>query len=148
MPVGFILIMAAIFAVFVGYIGISVSSAVLYWTGKWIGGKGEYNDIRCAVAWSNVPNALQIFLWFVLILLFGFQVFDQRFADTNFTGPQLGIVITLFLGQAVLGVWSFLILLQTLGEVQGFSAWKALLNVFIPIGILVGIFWFIGLFIS
>jgi len=35
-------------------------------------------------------------------------------------------------------------LLKTLGEVQGFSAWKALLNVVIPLVIVVAAIWLVG----
>src|SRR5688572_25462339 len=41
-----ILIVAAVLAVFAGMIGISISSGLIYWTGKWIGGKGSYKDVR------------------------------------------------------------------------------------------------------
>jgi hypothetical protein len=41
-------------------------------------------------------------------------------------------------------VWGFIILLHTLGEVQGFSAWKALVNVIIPVVIVVGAWLLLG----
>ena len=39
---------------------ISITAALFKWTGKWIGGEGTYQQIRSAVAWSNMPSAVNI----------------------------------------------------------------------------------------
>ncbi len=35
--------------------------------------------------------------------------------------------------QIILGVWSMVVYCKCLGEVQGFSAWKAVVNLLLPI---------------
>ena len=143
-PLWAILIGSLIICTLLGMIGISISTWLLHVTGRWIGGKGSFQTIRTAVAWSNVPNIVTILTKIVLLLVFGGAIFYRQFAETSFIGFQAGIVFIVFLIQAVASIWGFVILLQGLGEVQGFSAWKALLNVLIPFVIVIGIIWLVG----
>lgn len=143
-PIWAILIGSLIVCTVLGMIGISISTWLLHVTGRWIGGKGSFQTIRTAVTWSNVPNIVTLLMWGVLLGIFGGAVFNKQFSETHFIGFQAGIVFIVFLIQAVISIWGFIILLQGLGEVQGFSAWKALLNVLIPFVIVVAIIWLVG----
>jgi hypothetical protein len=143
-PIWAVLIGSLIVCTFLGMIGISISTWLLQFTGRWIGGGGSFQTIRAAVTWSNVPNIVTILMWIVLLCMFDGAVFNRQFSETRFIGYQAGIVFIVFLLQAIVSVWGFIILLQGLGEVQGFSAWKALLNVLIPFVIVVAIIWLVG----
>ena len=144
LPLWAILIAALVISPFIGALGITVGALLLTWTGKWIGGKGAFNHVRAAVAWSNVPNVVTIALWVVLLAVFGNQVFSNGFSDAAFVGYQAGVIFIAFLVESIVTIWGFIILLHTLGEVQGFSAWKALLNVVIPLVIIVAAIWLVG----
>ena len=127
-----ILLGALILSLFIGMLVITVISGLLSWTGGWIGGKASFLQVRAAVAWANVPNTVNILMWLLMVATFGNQVFTHSFAETPFIGYQLIVVFFAFLVQVMVAVWGFIIGLKALGEVQGFSAWKALLNVLIP----------------
>ena len=144
LPLWAILVAALVISPFIGALGSTVSSLLLTWTGKWIGGKSNYDRVRSAVAWSNVPNTVTLILWVVLMVVFGNQVFSRGFSDTAFMGYEAGVVFIVFLVESIVSIWGFIILLKTLGEVQGFSAWKALLNVVIPLVIVVAAIWLVG----
>lgn len=131
-PLAGIVIVALLLAGIVGALMINISTALFYWTGKWIGGTGSYQTIRSAVAWANVPNLVNILIWIVNIGVFGGRIFQHNFVETPFAGSELGVIFLTSVVQIIVAVWSFIIILKTLGEVQGFSAWKALLNVIIP----------------
>ena len=143
-PLWTILIAALISCIFIGVLGISISAWILLVTGRWIQGKGSFQTIRAAVAWSQVPNFVTIIMWAVLFGVFTSQVFSKGFSETQFIGFEAGIVFIVFLVQTIISIWSFIILLKTLGEVQGFSAWKALLNILIPFIIVLAIIWLVG----
>lgn len=131
---------AAIFAIVVGWIGINVGSALFYWTGKWIGGLGSCKEIRAAVAWSTVPSLLNGVIWIIQLSVFKSFLLTEQFLESQFVGVQMGVVFVTTLAQTILAVWGFIMLLNALAEVQQFSIWKALLNVFLPvIVILVGL---------
>lgn len=133
MSTGGIILIALILATFLGAAVISAISGLLCWTGSWIGGKASYTQVRAAVAWSNVPNVVNLLVWLLLAAKFGTSLFMRNFAEMSFVGPELTIVFFGFLLQVVVSVWGFILLLKTLGEVQGFSTWKALLNILIPL---------------
>lgn len=146
-PVWSILTGSLIVCTILGMIGISISAWLLHVAGRWIGGKGSYLTIRTAVAWSNVPNIVTIAMWGVLLGFFDGMLFNKQFSETHFMGYQAGVVFIVFLIQTIASIWGFIILLQGLGEAQGFSAWKALINVIIPFVIVVAIIWIAGWFI-
>src|ERR1700722_4302594 len=62
-PTWSIVVAALVICPFLGYISIYISSWLLSITGKWVGGKGAFQPIRAAVAWSNVPNAVTCLTW-------------------------------------------------------------------------------------
>lgn len=129
---GGISIAALILATFVGMLGLTIASGLVYWTGKWIGGNGSFHEVRAAVSWSNVPNIVAIIIWAILIFSFKKDIFMAEFGEQNFVGTQLMLVSGSLIIQAILSIWSFIILVKGLGEAQGFSAWKGVLNVLIP----------------
>ena len=139
-----IVIVAIVLAIFVGMLGITIASALLYWTGKWIGGTAKYIKVRAAVSWSYVPNIIAIIIWAVLLYYFRGQIFFTEFGEMNFVGRDLAMVAGALIIQAVLAVWSFIILVKGLGEVQGFSSWKAVLNILIPFFMVGIVVWFIS----
>ncbi|HEY5235234.1 MAG TPA: Yip1 family protein [Rhabdochlamydiaceae bacterium] len=128
-----IVVGAAILAIIVGAVMINIATALFTWTGKWIGGVGTYQQVRAAVAWSNMPSVVNIAIWVINLAVFGVRIFRSDFVETQFVGNELSIIFMTALVQLVVAVWAFVITLKALGEVQGFSAWKALLNILIPI---------------
>lgn len=142
-------VVSILLATFIGMLVLTIASGLLYWTGKWIGGEADYYAVRAAASWSNVPNIVSIVMWIILMIAFGDQVFFAKFQEQNFAGSGLVLVSIAMFVQAILSIWSFIILVKGLGEVQGFSAWKGILNVLIPffmvgvfIWLLTWIFWF------
>ena len=124
---------ALVLAMLVGAVGINLGSALFYWTGKWIGGVGSYREVRAAVAWSSVPSIVNSGLWLILLGVFKGYLFTHQFLAAQFVGVQMAVIFVATVMQLALAIWGFVILLQTIGEAQRFSAWKALLNVLLPI---------------
>ncbi|MBS0604287.1 MAG: YIP1 family protein [Verrucomicrobia bacterium] len=143
-PVWAVLIGSLVVCTFLGMIGISISAWLLQFTGRWIGGKGNFQSVRAAVAWSNVPNFVTVLMWIVLLGVFGAQVFNKDFSETQFIGYQAGILFLVMLIESIVSIWGFIILLNGLAEVHGFSVWRALLNVLIPFVLIVAIIWLAG----
>lgn len=139
-----IVLVAIVLGTFAGMLGIVIASGLIYWTGKWIGGKDNYQNVRAAVAWSNVPNFVAILVWVALIAAFADRVFLENFDDMNFVGNMSVIISGTLFFQAVISIWSFVILVKSLGEVQGFSAWKGVLNVLIPFFMVGVALWFLS----
>jgi hypothetical protein len=141
LPLEWIILGALVLAVFAGMLSITIVSALLTWTGRWIGGRGSFKTVRAAVTWSNVPNLVNLFCWIVLMFAFGPFVFYSDFSQMTFVGGALTLVMAIFLIQFIISIWALVILIQSLAEVQGFSGWKALLNVIIPSVMMAGAAW-------
>jgi hypothetical protein len=107
-------------------------------TGTWIGGESDRTDIKAALAWASVPSVVSLCLWLPAILLFGSENFTA-FTPRIRSQPLLLIPYFAFtILQVVLGVWGFVILCNTIAEVQEFgSAWKGLLNMFLAVVVVI-----------
>lgn len=142
-------------AVFLGPIGgiirLYLFGFLIRWTGTWLRGEADGEEIRAAYAWSSVPIVWSLCLWIPQIFTFGEELFTSETpmidADPFLSYQLIGFGLVEF----VVGVWSFFIFLHALGQVQGFSAWKALLNlvlaalvVLVPLGLIFGSFWFVS----
>lgn len=125
-----ILILALVLCIPVGYIVFNVTSAFLFWVGKLIKGKGTYKQIRAATYWSAVPSTVSILVWAFLMVTYGNSLFITGY-EKEVVGGAAIINIVAGVSQIVLGIWAIVIFLHALGEMQGFSAWMALLNAFL-----------------
>lgn len=145
---GMILAIAVVLSTFVGMLGLSITAGLMYWTGKWIGGKSQFLEMRAAVSWANVTNVVTSLVWLVLIAIFGQDVFMRNFSNTPFMGGEKVAIFFLFTIQTIVSIWSIFILVKAVGEVQGFSAWKGLLNLILPVMIVILLAWGIGLVVG
>ncbi|HEY6421098.1 MAG TPA: Yip1 family protein [Candidatus Binataceae bacterium] len=97
--------------------------ASLYgWTGRMLGGHARSVEMRAALAWAQVPIIVAAAIGIVGALA---GVPFPEFAKGGMpTLPRSFIELGLM--ELVFGWWGFVISLHTMGEVQGFSAWRAL----------------------
>jgi len=98
--------------------------------GKLIKGKGTFKQVRAATYWASVPVVVSVVIWILLMLTHGNTLFVPGY-EKQLIGAALSINVIACTAQIVLGIWGFIIFLHALGEVQGFSAWMALLNAFL-----------------
>lgn len=118
-----------------GLINLYLYGWLLRVTGRWLGGKAYPVEVRAALAWSAVPRlwgAILLVLQLVLIVYVLYANAVNSYIPTSTLLVTLGI---LFLVQFAISVWGLIVLLKCLGEVHGFSAWKALLAGIISIAI-------------
>lgn len=146
-----IMLVSLIVGPLMGIIGLWVGGALLRWTGGWIGGRADARRVRTALAWSNVPMIWSLLLWIPALLLFGAETFTKATPIIEASSLLSALYLVFSVGTAVIGVWSFVVFLHSLGEVQGFSAWKALLNsilamlvVMIPLLAIIGVLIWLG----
>ena len=127
-----------------GLFGLWLLSHLIRLTGHWIGGTGDRDLIKTAMAWASVPAVCSLVLWIPQIVLFGSDMFT---AQTPRIDAQPGLLMAFYataLADVVLGIWSIVLLCNTIAEVQGFrSAWRGLLNL-----LLAGLTFVVGLLSS
>lgn len=119
---------AAVGGPIMGVVGLYIGSALLRWTGEWIGGKGTSVTIRAAMAWSNVLIVWSMLLWIPSLAFFGHEFFSSEIGSIEDNPLMLFILMGIGTVEIVIRIWAFVAYLKCLGQVQGFSAWKALGN--------------------
>jgi len=107
-----------------------ISSLLLRWTGRWLGGIATLRQLIAAVAWSLTPQALSLLLFIPAWLIAGRELFTKLTPHLG-AHPGLSMMLTAVGAvQGILGIWSIFTLCHTVAEVQGYrSAWRGLGNV-------------------
>jgi hypothetical protein len=110
-----------------------IPPAALFWlymggwflqmTGRWLGGRASAKQLRLSLAWSKIPSVASIFMWMILLSAQPDLVFIQ-----DGGGPSSLFINLITL---ILSIWSYLLLIQCLREVQKFSVGRSILNVLI-----------------
>jgi hypothetical protein len=132
-----------------GLLMLYLFAAILRVTGGWLGGNGSRSDLRVAlVSGCFVPMILIGLLWIPELLLFGSEMFTSETPRIDSSLLLTILFYSLLFLEAVLAIWAFVITLKSVGEAHGFSAWKALLTVVIPLAALFGVILLFGVLFS
>jgi hypothetical protein len=123
-----IFIMAAIAGPICGIIGLYIGAALLRWTGSWMGGTASAQHVRAAVALSSVPYVWALVLWIPSVALLGSELFTSETPMMDADPMRLMLYLGISLIELTIAIWAIIVFLKCLGQVQGFSAWKALGN--------------------
>jgi len=126
-----IFLIAAIVGPLGGIIGLYIGSVLIRWTGGWIGGQASSQHIRAALAWSSVPAVWLLIIWIPELALFGQEMFTTEMPIVDASLSLTFILLGFSVIEIVISVWIIVVLLKCIGQVQGFSAWKALGNLFL-----------------
>jgi len=131
LPLSSILLAIVMLGAVAGIAKVYIYGWLLRWTGKYVGGKATLPELRAAIAWPAVPLVWGLLAWIPAIALYHKEWFSsyQPGMAQNPLLPLFFILLSL-----VLSLWSIILTLKTLSEVQRFSIWKAALN-----GLLAGI---------
>ncbi len=148
MPLWGIVVGSLILAAPVGALLIYLYAFFVYWLGKLIKGNGSFQGVRVAVTWSLVTNSVNVLVWFAYIITFGSIVFLPSFSVMHFSGVASIILTMGSWATLVASIWGIVILVQAVGEIQGFSAWMGLLNVVLASVAVSVIYYIIGLLIQ
>jgi len=121
-----------------GLLTLWISSHLLSFTGKLVGGRGNREHLKTAIAWATVPVVFALPLWIPNLLLFGSEMFTSRTPRLDSQPALVVPFMAITLAQLILSIWSVVLLCQTVTEVQGYSsAWRGVANVLLAAGLIV-----------
>ena len=139
-----IILLSLILGPFSGVISLYVGSYLIHWTGKWIGGTSSLQNIRAAMAWASMPTVISLLLLIPEVILFGEEMYTTQTPIVDSSTLLLYAFVIFSVIYLILGIWSFILYLHCLGQVQGFSLLKMFGNILlaglviiIPIGLFV-----------
>jgi hypothetical protein len=105
----------------VGFVWLYYIGWIFRLTGRMLSGDAPASHLRAAIAWAKIPYSINALMWFILILMNPDQVFIQ-----DGGGPSSVFVNFISL---ILAVWSLVLLIQSVSEVQQFTVGRSILNV-------------------
>jgi hypothetical protein len=111
-----------------GIVFLYIFGAIFKWSGALLGGVASRIEVRCALAWSQVPAiAAEIIL--VIAVLSGVPMPQPTPGKLPHIDPASYKILFI---ESVFGIWGLVVSLKTMGEVHRFSAWRALAAIVIP----------------
>ena len=116
-----ILLVGIVLSPLIGWVWLYFSAWILHFTGQWLGGSAPMSHLRTAVAWSKIPSSVSLLMWLILMIAGADMVFVN-----GVSGPS-----SLFINfiAFILGIWTVVLLILSVREVQGFSLLRTLANV-------------------
>lgn len=136
--------MAVIFGGIFGVIFGRFYAALLSWTGRWMKGTANSDQLITVVAWSSIPEICTLILLVPKFLIFGNESFHIDLQDQNLFKIIAFFIIDAI--QIILSIWGLVIVVRGISLLQNFSTKKAVLNlilsilvIVIPILIIVGL---------
>jgi hypothetical protein len=134
-----IIAMSVIVGGLFGWISFYLYAALVSWTGTWLKGVAKTDAVLRVIAYASIPTILGLVFIAIQIACFGKALFTEEGVFQE-AGTLSNIVFygTLFL-QITLSVWSLVLLVLGIAEVQKFSIGYAILNVILPIALLLGV---------
>lgn len=136
----FILIASIVVSPLLGYFWFYLFGVCLYWTGKIFKGQAKFAQILSSVAWSSVPYIINILMWFLFLATSTFTIFVQYSEGYTFFFISIISLIT--------AVWSLVIILKCLIEVQDYSFWKSIGNYLLSLALYFLVLFIIGSFFA
>jgi hypothetical protein len=102
--------------------GLLVGPFLLALVGGWFGGEAYPEDLREAIVWSSLPAAVAALFWIPLVFAFGTRALGGEIEPTS---PLQWIAVLALVGMAGAYLWSMVLHVLTVAELQRFSILKA-----------------------
>jgi len=126
-PLLWILVAALVIGAIWGLLQVFLLSGLVYIVGRWTGVVTTYYPVQTVFAWGTLPVAASLVLWLGAALILGRPLFlsDQAMAATGRPDLLIGVGV-LYLVTGALWIWSAVIIVLGLAEIQRVSVLRAL----------------------
>lgn len=122
-----------------GWITYYIYAALISWTGKWLDGKGDTQSILRILSYALLPSIVALIFLIPQIAIYGNEIFKSD-GDIYSSGLFGNIVFyTSLLFEVILSIWTIVLCVIGLSEVQKISIGKSILNLLLPIIIFLSI---------
>ena len=152
-PLFIIILFCVILGGLLGWISFYIYGALLSWTGKWLKGQGNTDSIVRMLAHAMIPSIVSLLFLIPQMVIMGNGIFQSTFNIFEHGIVATIIFFTTLLCEIVLGIWTVVLGVIGLSEVQKFSIGNSILNmilpvlvILIPIILIILIIFLVGLF--
>lgn len=137
LPLIFIISICIIFGGLLGWVSYYIYVALMSWTGKWLNGQGDTKSLLRMTSYAMIPSILALVLLIPQIGIFGNGLFQSEVDMYSYGMFSIVIYFFTLLLEVVLGVWSLIIFVIGISEIQKISIGKSILNMLLPVFIII-----------
>lgn len=120
-----------------GWISFYFYAALISWTGGWLHGQGNTTSILRMLAHAMIPSIAALIFLIPEIAIYGNETFksDGDLTSAGITGNI--IYYSSLVSEFALGIYTLVLCVIGISEVQKFSTGKAILNLLLPVLLIV-----------
>jgi len=108
-----------------GLVQLALLATLLYVVGRWTNSRAHFGQLCTALGWAQVPLSAALPLWLIGTLVLGRVLYidPQEVEWSGAAGPLL--VALVFLGTAACAIWSWILMVKAVAEIEGVKSWTA-----------------------
>lgn len=116
-----------------GWVSFYLYSAFVSWTGDWLKGKGDAKALLNIFSYAMLPSIIGLIFLTIQIIIFGNEIFKKN-GEVISEGWVSNIVGYTSMGlDFLLGIWTLVLTVIGVSEVQKLSIGKSILNLLLPV---------------
>jgi hypothetical protein len=127
-----IIAICVIFGGFFGWITYYIYSALISWTGSWMNGKGNTQSVLRIFAYAFFPSIFILILLIPQIAIYGNELFKSDNDLYSLASMESIVLYVILFVEFALGIWSLILCVIGISEVQKLSIGKSILNLLLP----------------
>ena len=127
-----IIAICVIFGGGVGWITYYIYSALISWTGSWMNGKGNTQSVLRVFAYAFFPSIFILILLIPQIAIYGNELFKSDNDLYSLASMESIVLYVILFVEFALGIWSLILCVIGISEVQKLSIGKSILNLLLP----------------
>lgn len=132
-PLPTILINVFLGAIF-GWIGQYIYALFIRLTGDMLGGKADTRSILRVLAYASIPVVCSLILFIARYIILGDDIFISDITHLGLTAVILNYFFVAM--QALLAIWTIVLCIAGISEIQKFSILRAIANLLMPVLVL------------
>jgi hypothetical protein len=115
-----------------GWISYYIYASLMSWCGGWFNARGNPKSILRILAYALFPSILGLVILIPQILIYGNEIFKSQ-TDIDATDLiNFSVFYALIFIEVMLSIWSFILIIIGISEVQKLSIGKSILIVLLP----------------
>ncbi|MFC1728957.1 YIP1 family protein [candidate division KSB1 bacterium] len=122
----FVILISVMTGSFGGIIILMANGFLLFWTGRWFGGKASVTDVQSTIAGASIPISGTLLLLILLLFLYGNEVFSGIRPTIDLNPAASFILSRYWLLVTIIAVWQVVLFIKGFSEVHGLSISKSI----------------------
>lgn len=116
-----------------GWISYYIYAVLVTWTGRWLDGKADFDSILRIISYALIPSIFALLFIIPQIGIYGIEIFKSDGDITSKGWILNSLFYSSIFFEFVLGIWTIVLCVIGISELQKFSVGKSILNMILPV---------------